>query len=393
MKLDIMTLLVMNLIIVAVSVWAMAILWVEHRRRYRGIGYWLASMACQGAGLVLVLLKGLVPDYACIVLANLLIQSGSVFLLAGFAAFVGQSARQWRNVVLLALLTAAMAVFTFLRPDMQARQITVSVVIILIMSQACWLLFKKTPPRFRAVTNLAGYVLSGYIAASALRIAMTLANPLHTNDFFISGMADALAITLYTTLNACLSICLTLVVNRRLLADVKALKDEMEVMATHDALTGLPNRALFHDRFAVAMENARRGGTMLAVMSIDLDGFKQVNDTLGHAAGDELLVQAARRITGVLRKVDTVARFGGDEFLLLLWELDSAQAAGVVAEKVLSALRSPFLLDGKAATVTASIGIALFPQHGDAPEGLLKRSDQALYQAKADGRNCFRHAG
>ncbi|WP_243438193.1 GGDEF domain-containing protein [Fundidesulfovibrio soli] len=390
MKLDIMTLLVMNLIIVAVSVWATAILWVEHRRRYRGTGFWLASMVCQSAGLSLVLLKGLVPDYASIVLANLLIQSGSVGLLAGFAAFVGESAGQWRNVALLALFTGAMAVFTYLRPDMQARQITVSVVIILIMSQACWLLFRKAPPRFRAITNLAGYVLSGYIAASALRIAMTLANPLHTNDFFISGVADALAITLYTTLNACLSICLTLVVNRRLLADVQALKDEMEVMATHDALTGLPNRSLFRDRFAVALENAKRGGTMLAVMSIDLDGFKQVNDTLGHAAGDELLVQAAGRITGVLRRVDTVARFGGDEFVLLLWELETAQAAGLVAEKVLASLRSPFLLDGTAASVTASIGIALFPQNGDDAEGLVKKSDQALYLAKADGKDGFR---
>lgn len=390
MKLDILTLLVMNLIGNAVSSWAMAVIWRENRRRYPGIGFWLANMLLQTAGLGLILLKGAVPDLVCIVLANLLLQTGAVLLLAGLERFTGVAARHWHNAALLALFTLLMTNHAVLRPDMQARQITVSAMIILVMGQACWLLFRKAAPRFRAITNIAGYVLLGFILASVLRIAMTLAHPLHTNDFFTSGMADALAITLYTSLNACLAICLVLVVNRRLISDLLALKDELEVMATHDALTGLPNRPLFHDRFAVALAGARRSGAMLAVMSLDLDGFKHVNDTLGHPAGDKLLVEAARRLSATLRQVDTVARFGGDEFVLLLWELDSADDARDIAEKILAALRRPFLLDGQTASVSASIGIALYPGDGADIQELTKSSDQALYQVKAEGKNGYR---
>jgi len=390
LKLDIMTLLVMNLIVNAVSSWAMAVIWRENRKRYPGLGFWLMNMTLQTAGLGLVLLKGAVPDIICIVLANLLLQSGAVFLLAGLGRFTGEPTRNWRNAALLAVFTLAMAHFTYLRPDMQARQITVSAMIILVMGQACWLLLMKTAPGFRAITNITGYVLLGFVGVSLLRIFLTLANPLHTNDFFISGTADALAITLYTTLNACLAICLVLMVNRRLLADVRALKDELEIMATHDALTGLPNRPLFYDRFAVALASTKRNGTMLAVMSLDLDRFKQVNDTLGHPVGDKLLIEAARRLTGILRKVDTVARFGGDEFVLLLWALGSPDDARDIAEKILAAFQKPFELDGHAVSVSVSIGIALFPRHGEDIGLLVKKSDEALYMAKADGKNRYK---
>ena len=393
MKLDIMTLLVMNLIGNAVSAWAMAVIWREHRRRYPGIGFWLANMLLQTAGVALILTRGRLPDVLCVLLANLMMQSGAVLLLAGLARFTESPSRQGRNIVWLAVFALAMAYALYVVPDMQARQIIVSASIILITGQAAWLLLREAAPRFRAVANLAGYVLIGFVATSLARIVLIVTNPLGTQDFFSAGTADALAITLYTTLNACLAICLVLAVNRRLLADVGALKDELEVLATHDALTGLPNRPLFYDRLAVALAGARRQDIQLAVMSVDLDGFKHVNDSLGHPAGDALLKEAARRLAGCLRASDTVSRFGGDEFVLLIGDVGGPGDALTVAAKILAAFREPFQLADQEARVSASIGVALSPAHGREIEELVHRSDEALYRAKAGGRDACRLYG
>lgn len=393
MKLDIMTLLVMNLIVNAVSAWAMAVIWRENRRQYPGIGYWLANMLLQTGGLALILMRDRLPDMFCVLLANLMMQSGAVLLLAGLARFTEAPWRQGRNIALLAVFTLAMAYSLYAAPDMQARQIIVSASIILITGQAAWLLLRDVGPRFRAVTNLTGYVLVGFVATSLARIVLIVTKPAGTQDFFHSGMADALAITLYTTLNACLAICLVLAVNRRLLADVGALKDELEVLATHDALTGLPNRPLFYDRLAVALAGARRQDVQLAVMSVDLDGFKGVNDSLGHPAGDALLTEAARRLAGCLRASDTVSRFGGDEFVLLIGDVGGPGDALAVAAKILAAFREPFVLAGQETRVSASIGVALSPAHGREIEELVRRSDEALYRAKAGGRDACRLYG
>jgi diguanylate cyclase (GGDEF)-like protein len=393
MKLDIMTLLVMNLIVNAVSAWAMAVIWREHRRRYPGIGFWLANMLLQTGGLALILSRGRLPDLFCVLLANLMMQSGAVLLFAGLARFTEAPSRQGRNMALLAFFALAMAYYLYRVPNMQARQIVVSVSIILITGQAAWLLLRDVAPRFRSIASLAGYVLVGFVATSLGRIVLILTNPAGAQDFFRSGAADALAITLYTTLNACLAICLVLAVNRRLLADVGALKDELEILATHDALTGLPNRPLFYDRLAVALAGARRQDVQLAVMSVDLDGFKGVNDSLGHPAGDLLLQEAARRLAGCLRASDTVSRFGGDEFLLLIGDVGGPGDALAVAAKILAAFREPFALDGREARVSASIGVALSPAHGREIEELVRRSDEALYRAKAGGRDACRLYG
>jgi diguanylate cyclase (GGDEF)-like protein len=154
--------------------------------------------------------------------------------------------------------------------------------------------------------------------------------------------------------------------------------------ALHDVLTGLPNRALFTDRVERALVTARRvGGTRPVVMLIDLDRFKEVNDTLGHHHGDELLRQVGPRIASVLRSSDTVARLGGDEFAVLLPTATSAAAAVEVAEKILQALDRPFDVNGVEIEIGASLGIAAFPDHGEDVETLVQRADVAMYGAKA----------
>jgi len=169
----------------------------------------------------------------------------------------------------------------------------------------------------------------------------------------------------------------------------KRAEEELAYMATHDSLTGLPNRTLFYDRLTMALTQARRSPKKLAVMLLDLDYFKNVNDTLGHSVGDQLLRAVGNRLSGLLRKGDTIARIGGDEFLLLLPEMLQVEYATTLAQKVLQAFREPFAFDGHELHITTSIGIAIFPDDGDNADTLLKNADIAMYRAKNKGRDSF----
>lgn len=160
-------------------------------------------------------------------------------------------------------------------------------------------------------------------------------------------------------------------------------------LAYHDALTGLPNRVMLNDRLSQALALARRNDKRLALMILDLDRFKDVNDTLGHSVGDLLLKAVAHRLRELLRQSDTVSRMGGDEFVMLLPLVSSAESAAIIAGKIIRAFRKPFVCDGHTLKVTASIGIADFPDDGQDVETLLKNADIALYQVKEHGRNNF----
>lgn len=165
--------------------------------------------------------------------------------------------------------------------------------------------------------------------------------------------------------------------------------ERMAHLAQYDALTDLPNRVLLQDRAQLAISQAHRDGKCLAVMYLDLDGFKDVNDTLGHDVGDLLLVQFAQRLKAAVRASDTVCRQGGDEFVVLLPGLDGAEAACHVARKILASCDAPFALAGRFLQVGLSGGIALFPQHGDTFDALSRHADSAMYAAKRGGRMRF----
>lgn len=184
-------------------------------------------------------------------------------------------------------------------------------------------------------------------------------------------------------------------VHRRvaLFSDISKRKESEEVIwrqANFDMLTALPNRRMFRDRLEHEIGKAIRDGGSLALLFIDLDRFKEVNDTLGHEAGDQLLVQASKRISDCLRETDTVARLGGDEFTVILPNLSESAHVDMIAQALLDKLSEPFELQGdQRAYVSASIGIALFPDDGYDAEVLVKHADQAMYAAKAAGRNCY----
>ena len=174
--------------------------------------------------------------------------------------------------------------------------------------------------------------------------------------------------------------------------ELKRAEEEIRKLANHDALTGLPSLRLGKDRLSVALAAARRNRTMAAVMFVDLDGFKAVNDTLGHEAGDLVLKTVATRFLSSIREADTVARVGGDEFIIVLTEMRDTKAATDVARKVIDSLSQPFRYHDDHASIGASIGIALYPEHGATADDLIRRADEAMYAVKQAGKNDFRLA-
>ncbi len=175
------------------------------------------------------------------------------------------------------------------------------------------------------------------------------------------------------------------------ITDRKKAEDAIRYQAFHDTLTGLPNRRHFQDNLREALLRSHHQGCMVSVLMLDVDRFKSVNDTLGHAAGDKLLKAVAGRLSNCLREHDAVARFGGDEFALLLTDIQDVEGTSRIAHRVLEVLKAPFNIDGFELHTTASLGVSVFPRDGSSVEELLQHADVALYYSKDQGRNTFRH--
>lgn len=173
------------------------------------------------------------------------------------------------------------------------------------------------------------------------------------------------------------------------LTERKRYEEKLRYNAVHDHLTDLPNRTLFFDRLGMALAQAQRDAHLVAIIMLDLDEFKKVNDSYGHNAGDRLLQGVATRLTHMFRRSDTIARLGGDEFVLLLPDLPYAEVARNVADRIVRCFQKPFDLDGVQVQATASLGVSVFPGDGDDAEMLIKNADIAMYRAKEEGRNRF----
>jgi len=170
----------------------------------------------------------------------------------------------------------------------------------------------------------------------------------------------------------------------------RAIGIEMSHLAQHDALTNLPNRTLLQDRLHQAVVLASRNGTLVGVLFLDLDKFKEINDSLGHTFGDKVLQSVVNRLSSCVRASDTVSRLGGDEFVILLTEIKQIGDAGVKAGQILTAINAPLVIDSHKLQISASIGIATYPSDSTDPENLIKKADKAMYEAKEKGRNSYR---
>ena len=183
----------------------------------------------------------------------------------------------------------------------------------------------------------------------------------------------------------------------RNMLEVRLLHDEarntakaFESMALYDALTGLANRHLLTERISAALANARRNHGSMAIVYLDLDGFKEINDMLGHSVGDAVLRMVAGRLTAAVREEDTVGRLGGDEFVIALWNAGSVEDVVTVASKLIKLVSMPYVVGDQTVSMTASAGIGIYPSHGADAHTLLERADSALYAAKRAGKNAFR---
>jgi diguanylate cyclase (GGDEF)-like protein len=169
----------------------------------------------------------------------------------------------------------------------------------------------------------------------------------------------------------------------------RAIGIEMSHMAQHDTLTNLPNRILLHDRLRQAIAMASRNGTLVGVLFLDLDKFKEINDSLGHAFGDKVLQSVVNRLLTCVRASDTVSRLGGDEFVILLYEIRQTGDAGVKAGQILTAINAPFEIDSHKLQITASIGVAVYPNDSTDPDDLIKNAQKMMYKAKKQAGNSY----
>jgi len=216
----------------------------------------------------------------------------------------------------------------------------------------------------------------------ALSIQSKEGEPLPDSDrYLLSALADYAAIAIE---NAHLYDAV-----QEELAQRKQAEENIRQLAYHDTLTGLANRTLFNELLGVAFARARRHKHKVAVLMLDLDRFKEVNDRLGHSVGDQLLMSVGQRLVALLRESDTVSRMGGDEFLLLLPDVENAERATRAAERILQAVREPFVFDEQTVRVTTSIGVAIYPDDGKDGDTLVKKADIAMYRAKDLGRDNY----
>jgi len=238
---------------------------------------------------------------------------------------------------------------------------------------------------FQVMESLKKIEIDGYVP-----ILVITAQPAHKLRALASGAKDFVSkpfdlVEVKTRIHNMLEV-------RLLYKQLEDYSRALESLALHDPLTGLPNRRLLMDRLSLAIAHAHRNQSTMAVMYLDLDGFKLINDTLGHDGGDTLLQMVADRLVATVRREDTVSRLGGDEFVIGLSELSHADDAVNMVSKVIQALAQPYNIQGRNVSMTASVGVGIYPTHGLAVDILMKNADLALYEAKRTGKNTYRIA-
>jgi diguanylate cyclase (GGDEF)-like protein len=250
-----------------------------------------------------------------------------------------------------------------------------------------WMAYAKLGSAVIMGLAITGMHYTGMAAANFAADTICLAGALVDNSWMAGTIAAVTVIILVGTLLLSVFDARAAMQAAHMAKSLQAANEELRHMALHDALTRLPNRLLVEDRIGQALAHARRTGDSCAVLFVDLDRFKNVNDSLGHFAGDELLRAVAARLLEVVRSEDTVSRLGGDEFVILLKELGAPEDAAAVAAKVVEALKRPFHILNREIFITPSVGISIFPQHGEEAQALISSADAAMYSAKRAGRN------
>lgn len=508
MEIDIKTLVLLCSIVSLVNNCLMLIVWRSYKSFYQGLLVLLIGLLLQTIGSLLVSQRGMIPDLLSIVLSNVLIICGALFILNGLERFFLQQSRRIYNYVLISVFSVAMIYFTLVNHNLSARIICISIITILIYGQISCFLLRSIRANFRPIARFTALIALACCVISLLRIIKLVLFPVHSSDLFNSGIVDTIFMIAYLCLSIMLTVGFMLMVSLRSLGEVQTekdkyiktfhsspyaiiltkvsdgkiyevndgfvritgyqpkevigrtapeiglwvseddqtailnaairgddvceretkfriksgeiitclisakiinasneecvvtsasditeinrIKEQLENIALHDTLTGLPNRHLFFDRARIAFANATREKNKVAVISLDVDSLKFINDHWGHVAGDQVLISIGDRLSALLRKGDTISRFGGDEFVILLTGIMQAADVRIITQKILESLSVESEIAGNMIKVTVSLGIALYPDNGNEIDTLVNKSDKALYAVKTHGRNGFK---
>jgi diguanylate cyclase (GGDEF)-like protein len=372
-SLDLRSLVVMSGIMGLLLALMMFFLRLSYPRSIRGLGLWSAAHGWVFLSTLLFAGRGVLHDFVTIVLANLAILTGVIFYHAGLTCFFGRRPAWARWIVLLLVLTPFLYWYALIEPSYNARLILVCLLWAGIFLSMAWLIWRQAPrafpSRFTVVILLlhAGVLLLRFFSAWMPLEEEGLLTPTRVQSLYVGSNALMLL---------ALGMGLILLAGDRLRA-------EFEHIASHDPLTQVLTRRVFMDACTQELARCRRHGRSMALLLLDIDHFKAINDTHGHQTGDQVLVDFSRRIAGLLRRPDLLARFGGEEFVLLLPETSQEEAVAV-AERILARVAEP----GEGLPpITVSIGVATNRPDEAEIDALLARADRALYKAKDEGRN------
>ena len=373
LNLDLRTIVVISGILALLLAVVMLLLRLSYPRSIKGLGYWVLAPLLVGLATFLLAARGRIPDLPSVVGANLSLLVGVLLFHFGTQRFfdLKPSYRLWVPVMLAVL--PLLVWFSVIRPDFNARVMLVCMLWAGIALANALTIWRYGPEEF--ATRYTVIVLMAHVSVIVMR-GITALLPLPKEGLFEPTRIQTLYITTNALAVTAFMIGLVLMVSERVRA-------ELEHLATHDSLTGAMVRRILVDSAALEFDRCRRHGRPMALMMLDLDHFKTINDTYGHQMGDRVLVDFVQRVQPLLRRHDQLGRFGGEEFLVLLPETTVEEAQGV-AERIRTRMAIP---SGDLPLVTVSIGITSNRDDDHSIDMLLARADQALYQAKSAGRD------
>ena len=513
--LDMRTILIGHIVTDILCTVVLAFLWLQNRKRYAGTSYWLIDFAFQTTAMILIILRGILPDWISFIVSNTLAVVGAILAYMGLALFVGKKISQTHNYILVVVLVVVLTYFSFVIPNLAARNFSISLALLIVCFQCMWLLLHRVELGMRRITLGVGFIFGIFCLVSLTRIAVILVSPHPSNDYFKSGLYDATLMMAYQILLISLAFGLMMMVNQRYNRDIltqeekfskafrsspyaitltrlsdgklidvndgflaitgysfaetvgkttidlqfwandadraavvkelskgkrltesefqfrkksgemmtglfsaeimliddqpwvlssisdisvrkateekiRLLNLELEKLALTDYMTNLYNQRYFMQRGTEEFKRAQRNNQPMALMMLDVDEFKKINDTFGHEAGDLALQQVARIMKSCLREIDLIGRLGGDEFSVLLSDT-SLEDATALAERVRQTIAdSSFQTTDQVLSklITVSVGVAAISDAMSNIDGLRRNADAAMYRAKHSGRNC-----
>jgi diguanylate cyclase (GGDEF)-like protein len=364
----------------------MILIW-RSRKTYPGFGFWAAGNGASAVGFLLFALRGIIPDIFTIVLANVLVLSTAALYLEGTRRFRGVAGRGTLSALLIIFLAASISYYTYADNDVGMRMVIVSLLVALLYALGAWELLAHALPDLRFSYRFTGSVFAMYSFFMFTRVFLTVLNP-GPHDLYAPNLMQTFTFLLPLLLGIAWTFGFVILNSERLEVDLKSAQVELQRLATTDFLTGISNNRSFFETGEREIQRARRYGRPLGLLMFDIDHFKRINDTYGHAAGDQVLVAIAAACRNFLRDIDVFGRLGGEEFAILLPETDLA-GGKTTAERLRKAIAETGIEAGAATTlhVTISLGVSVLSPEDDQIEQVLKRADDAMYQAKRDGRN------